>query len=102
MGMKLSPIHLIAAFALALTPVRADEAQFYSEGRYDDRLPEFKFELQSPYLLDPVNRRSSLTPELVWRSMFPSIQERITNEQRVFGVGGQAERELRWWQDYPR
>lgn len=91
---------LVAALA-AISQVQtlADDGEYYYEGQYY-RIPEFKFELDSPYLLDEVNRRSSLTPEPVWRGMFPGVQDRITIEQRSFGIGGQAERELRYWQSY--
>ena len=45
------------------------------------------------YLYDYVNRAPALTPEPVWRSMFPGLRARIAAERREFGVNGQSARE---------
>ena len=51
-------------------------------------------------LYDVVNRPNPLTPEPVWREMFPGIRRRIVAERREFGVDGQSGRELRYWRRY--
>jgi hypothetical protein len=95
---------LLTGLLVALSGVAAsadDGEYYYNNGQYYP-IPEYKIQLDSPYLLDEVNRRSSLTPDPVWRSMFPSTPERITIEERHFGVGGQAAQELRYWQSFPK
>jgi hypothetical protein len=92
---------LLIAASVVLLPARAGadvgETYYYDEQYNRVPVPSFRDELYSPYRVDPVNRRSSLTPEPVWRSMFRSIHERIAIEQRAFGVGGVSARELRYW-----
>ena len=49
------------------------------------------------YYYDPVNRAYPLTPEPIWRSMFPGIHARMQAEIREFGVPGITEQELAYW-----
>jgi len=90
---------VLGAGVFALAPVRATaNGDAVSYGGYRAYEPDFEAaELGRAYFIDPVNRRSSLTPEPVWRSMFPGISSRIRNEERVFGRRAQADRELRYW-----
>lgn len=75
------------------TPVLADVTG------YEEYYPAPRERVVPPeYSPDPVNRRSSLTPEPVWRSMFPSIDERAAVEERTFGVPTETEYERRYWQ----
>ncbi|HEX4086343.1 MAG TPA: hypothetical protein VHY22_15620 [Chthoniobacteraceae bacterium] len=49
------------------------------------------------YYYDPVNRAYPLTPEPVWRAMFPGIHARMQAEIREFGVPGITADELAYW-----
>ncbi|MEA3187692.1 MAG: hypothetical protein QOD99_1522 [Chthoniobacter sp.] len=51
-------------------------------------------------LYDYVNRANRLTPEPVWREMFPGIHARIAAERRQFGISGEARREQLYWREY--
>jgi hypothetical protein len=71
----------------------------YSDGGYRHYDPD-AVAIARAYYLDPVNRKSSLIPEPVWRGMFPSIHERIMNEYRAFGTEGLVDREFRYWRRF--
>src|SRR5438128_10591148 len=62
---------------------------------YPSRVP---YPIQSApgyfYFYDPVNRPFAFTPEPIWRAMFPGIKARISTEELILGVPGQAAKEL--------
>jgi len=62
-----------------------------------NRVPYPIFTGPGYYYYDPVNRAYPLTPEPVWRSIFPGIRARVQAEVREFGVPGITEQELRYW-----
>lgn len=49
------------------------------------------------YYYDPVNRSYPLTPEPIWRAMFPGIRGRLQAEVREFGTPGVTAGELAYW-----
>jgi hypothetical protein len=54
------------------------------------------------YLYDYVNRASALTPEPVWRNMFPGIRDRMEAEMRMFGTVGQSAGEVNYHRAFRR
>ena len=89
----------LATSLMIATPAMADNTGY--EG-YEEYYPVPQRRVPRAYETDPVNRRSSLTPEPVWRSMFPSIDERAAVEERTFGVPTETQYERRYWQWWHR
>ncbi len=90
-------LRLFVASMLATVPATAKangDGWWYGGYHEPDREA---IELGRAYFIDPVNRRSSLTPEPVWREMFPGIHRRMEIEAQVYGRPGRVERELRYW-----
>lgn len=63
--------------------------------------PAYSYDGTPPryYLYDYVNRPNPLTPEPIWRDMFPGLRGRIQAERRAFGVSGQSGREALYWRE---
>jgi len=65
----------------------------------EDYACSYNYGPQRYYLYDYVNRPNPLTPEPVWRDMFPGLRGRIEAERRSFGVSGQSGREALYWRE---
>ncbi|MHA3772544.1 hypothetical protein ACXR0O_13495 [Verrucomicrobiota bacterium sgz303538] len=100
---QLAAVALVVPFTAA-TPAHADNSGYTGYEGYEDyyRPPQRMVVPSRAYTYDAVNRRSSLTPEPVWRSMFPGIRERMSVEERTLGVPGDSEYEARYWRWWSR
>lgn len=84
-----------AALLLLLTVVAALAGG--ASGPYGDSIPVSAEAGSSYYLYDYMNRPYTLTPEPIWRQIFPGVPARIEAERRAFGVPGQTAREVQYY-----